>query len=239
VQSTAIAALIVDGKLPKPALAYMTDCGWESEAAWEYVYGETIPRLRAVGVDLQIIKSFDYTDTCRLVDDSGNVAIPAYQARDGQVVKFRTHCNAGWKVNVARRWLREQGVKRCENWIGISRDEARRAHSSPLLWCQNRYPLIELGMSREACLFYLGAAHWPMPPRTSCIICPQRDNESWLMMREKQPRDWARAVAAEELIQQVRPDVFLHSSLVPLSKVVFSGTIKHKRSQREEGVAKI
>ena len=221
VDSTAIAALIVEGVLPKPDLAYMTDCGWESEITWNYVRTVTIPRLAKIGVDLQIIDSRKYTDTEQLVDKNGNVLIPAYSMKDGKPIKFRTHCNSGWKVSVARKWLRGLGVEYCSTWLGIAADEKQRARPSPLKWCQNRYPLIELNMTREDCLFYLGEHGWPRPMRTSCIICPQQSDEQWNRMKDADSIDWHRAICAERTIQEVRPDVYLHRSMVPLSEVDF------------------
>lgn len=220
VDSTAVAALIVAGLLPKPDIAYMTDCGWEEEGTWHHVRTVLMPRLLKVGVELHVIDVTESTDTSALVDAKGNVLVPAYSLHEGEPVRYRTHCNSGWKVNPARRWLRAQGVERCSNWIGITTDEARRQRASPLKWCQNRYPLIELGMSRADCLYFLGAHGWPMPPQTSCIICPQRSDAQWERLRQT-PRDWQRAVAAEQQLRSVRPDVFLHRSLVPLSDVRF------------------
>ena len=246
VDSTAVAALIVEGKLPKPDLAYMTDCGWDSQETWEYVHGETIPRLRAVGVELQIVKSADYSDAMDVITERGHVVIPAFTMREGKRIRFRTHCSANWKSRVARRWLREQGVKRCDNWVGVAADEAGRRRRSPVRWCRNVYPLIELGMTREDCQWFIGYAGWPKAPRSSCIICPQQSDTRWQRMKRFYPADWERAVAMEQRIHEQRPDVFLHNSLVPLPEVQFperpgalgEGVLNLCRSDMDRGGAK-
>jgi hypothetical protein len=216
VQSTAIAALICTGKLPRPDYAIITDVGYEKAATFDYVKTHMIPRLADAGVELHIIKTTDYTDNT-IIDPQGYVRIPAF--REG--VKFPTHCSGRWKGYVARKWMREQGITKATTWIGISLDEARRARESTLQWVELRYPLVEMGIRREDCLWLIGEQGWPRPPQTSCYICPMQNDGSWLRTKQQYPDDWARAVAIEREIQQAKPDVYLHKSLVPLPDVEF------------------
>lgn len=236
VQSTAVAVLIEQGKLPKPDYALITDNGWEKASTWEYVNEHLAPRMEAIGVHLHIVKSADYVDTA-LMDAGGYVLIPAFSKRDGKLGKLKTRCSMLWKATVARRWMREQGIKRADNWLGMSTDEQRRARPSTLRWVQLRYPLIEQGISRAACLQLIADAGWPRPPRTSCYLCPQQDDASWLRTRQQYPDDWALAVAAEQQIQQQRPDIYLHHSRAPLSSVEFKLTWEEMMTECEtEGV---
>ncbi|MFA5385638.1 MAG: hypothetical protein WC364_13465, partial [Eubacteriales bacterium] len=147
VDSTAIAVLIYTGRLPKPDLAVMTDCGYEKTTTWDYVYGVLIPKMKEVGVNLQIIKTLDYSNN-DLFDKSGHLVVPAHAMIDSKPTKLKTHCNQNWKVRPMQRWLREQGIKRCENWIGIAADEVKRARPSTLQWFQLRYPLVEQDFAR-------------------------------------------------------------------------------------------
>jgi hypothetical protein len=222
VDSTAIAVLISDGRLPKPDLAVMVDTGYEKQATWQHDNDVLIPRLATIGVTLNIIKTADYGDPPNLLDNTGHVVIPAYRRLDdGKEIKFHSHCNNNWKVRVTRSWLRAQGVERTENWIGIAADEDRRARESPIKWLIYRYPLIELGLTRADCIFLIGQSGWPMPPRTSCIFCPLQDDRQWRLMRDKSPDDWQRALMAEKEIQQIDSQTFLHYSCAPLDQVEF------------------
>jgi len=221
VQSTAIAVLICQGKLPKPDYAIMTDCGWEKSATWEYVYGVIIPKLRSIDLNLHIIKTIDYSHN-DLFDKSGHLVLPAYKYINGKAVRFNTHCNDAWKVKPAKRWIREQGIQRCENWLGISVNEFKRVKESNHKWFIKRYPLIEMGLTREDCLFLIGKSGWPKPPRTSCYICPQQDDATWLSIKLKYPDDWIRAIEVEQQIHIKDPEIFLHRSLKPLDQVVFN-----------------
>ena len=233
VQSTAIAILIIQGKLPKPDYAIMTDVSHEKQETWEYVHGHLRPRLEEIGVRLEIIPTADYIDPS-VLEPTGFVRIPAFKRGvEGETIKFQTHCSGLWKASVSRRWLRQKGVKRASNWIGISADEKRRARTSTLRWIELRYPLIDLGITREDCLWLISNAGWVRPPRTSCHLCPLQTDSSWLRTKQHYPDDWALAVAAERKIQEQNPDVYLHKSLVPLNDVKFEPTWKELMTECE------
>jgi hypothetical protein len=219
VQSTAIAVLIENGKLPKPDFGIMVDCGYEKTATHKYMREVTIPRMEAVGVRIAMADTLVYTNN-DILDSKGRVNIPAFRVRpDGGVSKLHTRCNYTWKTRVARKWLREQGVSNCEYWMGISKDEDQRLKESPVKWIRYGYPLIDFDMTREDCLFEIARAGWPKPPRTSCIFCPQQDNKAWENMFRNCPEDWAVALEVERSIRAEAPDVYLHRSCKPLEKI--------------------
>jgi len=221
VQSTAIAALIVMGKLPKPDLSWIVDVGWEPASTWKHVDEVLIPRLANIGVTLNILRTTDYVDN-NPIDQSGHLRLPAYRVSlEGRRMKFDMHCSQGWKRRVANQWLRFQGVERCDTWLGISTDEIRRVRKSTLHWNQNRYPLVELGIDRGKCLYLLGKNGWPIPPRTSCYMCPNHSDAGWIELKRNAPEDFERAVQLEREIRTTQPDVFLHEFCQPLDQVVF------------------
>ena len=51
-QSTAIAVLILQGKLPRPDLAAIADTLREKQTTWDYHNAYTYPALKAIGVEL-------------------------------------------------------------------------------------------------------------------------------------------------------------------------------------------
>jgi hypothetical protein len=110
------------------------------------------------------------------------------------------------------KWLREQGVNRCDTWLGISTDEAHRQRLSAVRWNQNHYPLIELGLSRTDCKKEIAMVGWPEPEHSHCFMCPMQSNSEWLSIKTNWPEDWKRAVGIEAEIQEVDPTVFLHHS---------------------------
>lgn len=220
IQSTAIAVLIWQGKLPKPDYSIMIDTGYESARTINYIHRVAQPKLAEVGVNFELIDASKYTNVNIMAD--GHCNIPAFRKNeDGTVSKFSTHCNGTWKQQVMKRWLRERGVERCEDWVGISTDESRRAgKQTGLKWIENRYPLIDLGLSRTDCVNLIKDAGWEMPLRTSCVMCPLRTKYEWLKLRVDCPEDFDRACVIEKRIQDEDPRIFLNPSCVPLSEYV-------------------
>jgi DNA-directed RNA polymerase subunit RPC12/RpoP len=221
VQSTAIAIMIEQGKIERPDVVLMADCGWEKQSTWDYVHSVIIPRLNNVGVDFKIVKTTDYYSN-ELFDNRGYLVLPAFRVTEDEKIRFKTRCSGVWKNKTIMRWLREQGVKSCECWLGISTDEYSRTKESGLKWYKHRYPLIEANMSRAHCLEMIRHFGWPEPNRTSCVICPMQDNGAWKQLKLNYPDDFAKAVKAEERIRSIDPDIYLHPSGIPLSKVIFN-----------------
>lgn len=219
VDSVAIAVLICQGKLPKPSYSIMIDVGYEPQTTWDYADRVLRPRLREAGVDLTILRTVDWADHELIKQD--HLVIPAFRRNDdGTVTKLHTHCSGTWKAKVAKRWLRSQGVTRCEQWIGIAVDEGRRAVPEGVAWIRTRWPLIELGLTRADCLYLIGQAGWPQPERTSCYICPHRSEGDWRRLVMRSPQDFARAVEVEATIQETHPGLYLHRSCRPLALAI-------------------
>lgn len=221
IQSTALAVLIWQGKLPKPKYAFMADCGYESEKTYKYVSEVIAPKLKEVGVDFNLVNSSDYVNV-ELMDKNGYCNLPAFRKKpDGTVSHLSTRCNGTWKQAVMRKWLRDHGVEKCVDWVGISTDEARRGgKSSGVKWIKNEYPLLDLGMSRKDCVELIKSAGWEMPARTSCIMCPQRTMFEWLRLKVECPEDFERACEIEESIRKIDPDLFLNPKCIPLREIL-------------------
>ena len=110
---------------------------------------------------------------------SGNyVDIPVYlKGSDGQGIGRRQRTD-NYKIKPIRRKMRESlGLRRsqqvptgssAELWLSISTDEAIGVKDSRDWWIENRYPLIEVGMSRRDC------ADWWEARRAPCRGGPCR-----------------------------------------------------------------
>lgn len=223
VQSTAIAALIITGLLPKPDLAVIADTGREMSTTWEYMDRWTAPALREVGVILHRVPKSRYA-TVDLYGgkDKNTLLIPAYTTQGGEVGKLSTFCSNEWKRDIVRRWAtREYGVTAATNWLGISADELRRAGKLSKGKWQVRYPLIELKRNRGDCYGIVQRMGWPEPPRSSCWMCPNHREDEWQWQRENAPVDFRRAIQFGKYIQKRDPHVWLHQECKPLDQVDF------------------
>lgn len=221
-QSAAIASLIVRGELPKPDLAVIVDTEREKSGTWEYAEAVLIPKLAAVGVTLQRVKKSDFA-TVDLYSHKGKLLLPVFTDQSGEVGKLSSYCSGEWKRDVILRWLRAQGVKQCDTWIGISVDEMRRTRVSRVAWAQNRYVLIERRMRRMDCVReVVEVSGWPEPPRSACWMCPNMGNSEWLEMKLHFPGDFDLAVAFDRELRETDPNAWLHESCTPLDQVDFT-----------------
>jgi hypothetical protein len=214
VQSVAIGCLIVQGRLPKPDIAYIADTGREVRSTWAYLREHMQPHLDTIGLKVEIIPhSFSRVD---LYADTGEMLMPAYTA-DGRMGGF---CSGEWKRDTIMRWLRTvKHVKECVQWIGYSMDELRRVPKNDRKkWCQLEFPLIDKFINRTMCYGIIRDAGLPMPRKSRCTVCPHQTNDEWLEVFAD-PEQWNQAVALDREIREKDPEqsgLYLHSSRVPL-----------------------
>ena len=216
VQSSAIAALICQGKL-NPDLSIIVDTERECSTTWEYLNKWVQPALEKAGHTLHRVKKSEYATVDLYAKKNQDLPlIPAYTRASGELGKLPTYCSVEWKVRVIQRWATAQGVKKATNWMGITIDELRRVRVVEGKW-QNRYPLIELRMTRGDCIALVKDMGWPEPPKSTCWMCPNKLPSHWEEMRGTP--DWDKAVQFENEIQAKDPDLYLHRQGVNLQDI--------------------
>ena len=235
-QSAAIAALIVQGKLPKPDLAVIADTGREASETWRYFNGVLCPQLRSVGVDLvRLPHAFhrpemvdDGDEVWNTVDlysgkDKNTIVMPMFTNKTGKPGKLPKYCSNEWKSRPVDRYIRKQGLESGNIWIGFSSDEPERlrAHNPKAKW-NHSYPLFDQRMTRADCIALVEKMGWGTPPRSACWMCPYRSDAEWLHLKSTDPNDFNRAVALEQSLQIRDPDVYFHDSCEPLEDVDFN-----------------
>lgn len=107
----------------------------------------------------------------------GQVVTPFWYMGDKGKPSFvsRRSCTVNYKIKIVNKLIGRYMWDTI--WLGISADELRRVRGDDEKLTKgrmrtNRYPLIELGMTREDCVQYLTVQGYPVPPRSSCDICP-------------------------------------------------------------------
>lgn len=124
----------------------------------------------------------------------------------------------------------------CEVWIGFSTDEFIRAGAAFDRWIANRFPLLEMGMSRTDCENWLQDHNYPIPMKSACVMCPFRSNEEWALLKRKDPEGFDRAISFDETIRsntKLNRRAFVHHSREPLAGCKFEA------SQSVEGMATV
>lgn len=222
VQSSAIAALICQGKLPKPDLAVIADTGREYSPVWDYMSNVVQPELRKVGVELHVAGHDLATVDLWSGADGNALLIPAFTDKAGRRSKLPKYCSQEWKARVVQRFARKHGINDADQWIGFTIDEMERmrVYRHGQKW-QHVYPLIDLRMSRGDCMSEIERLGWPPPPRSACWMCPYRSDQEWMLMKQEAPQDFERAKRLEQEIRERDPNAYLHRSCKPLGEVEF------------------
>jgi hypothetical protein len=229
-QSTAIAALIVQGRLPKPDLVVIADTGREMPTTWEYLDAITRPALESVGVEVHRIGQEFCSESAK--DEfhaSGTLLIPAFSNLGGGVSKLSSFCSDQWKVRVCNRWLKHnRGMTRSDfrKWIGFSFDETTRIlrmmdgveYKAGLI----RFPLVhDVPTRRHEAIGIVERMGWPTPPRSRCWMCPNQSDLEWAEVKSD-PKLWNAALDLDESIRDRDPNAFLHSTVKPLREADLS-----------------
>ena len=220
---------------PKPNIAIFADTGWEPPQVYthlEWLRSQTTIPIEVVTNNGRNL----YTDTWNGENVTGGLftTIPAYSKNpDGTVALSRRQCTNAYKLQPIRRAVRKgmehAGLKAVSQWIGISTDEIVRMSDSGAKYVHNRFPLIELKMSRTDCLNWFDE-HYPGKPllKSSCVGCPFHSDAGWVQLAEQCPEDMDKAIALDERLRDPnRPsnagqgrDEYLHRSATPLSEVI-------------------
>ncbi len=218
VQSFTLAAMSALGEIERVDVALHSDTLHESYLT--YQYAERMSTwLAERGVKVVTVKNPVNWDA-RLKE--GQIFLPAYSLSEkGKKGSLLRTCTHRWKIVPMRRWLQvNRHGQRIEQWLGISTDEALRMKPSDVKYIENRFPLIELGMSRKDCVTWLENHGLEIPPRSSCTFCPYHNTAEWQRVKNT-PHDWSEAVSVDRKLRKLRPpyDLFIHPARIPLEEV--------------------
>lgn len=232
-QSTAIAALIIQGRLSRPDFVVIADTGRERASTWEYMNTVTAPALAAIGIEVHRPSRDEYAYRHQdLWNKNGNtMLIPAFTNQTiGSTGKLDGFCSKWWKVEVTENYLKRRfGIKKAEirKWIGFSLDESRRALrmmvTEDFKAGRIRLPLIQdVPMRRhQSIVLVTKEMGWPEPPRSMCWMCPNQSDDEWMDLYENSPMEFEMACQLDESVREKDPHAWLHSSCVPLRDVVW------------------
>jgi hypothetical protein len=230
-QSCCIAALIVQGKLPKPDICVIADTGYENCRTWEYLDAVVIPALHGVGVEVCRISAHDWKTPWAGINEfsrDGTLLIGAFTCQSGCPGKLHGYCSRAWKIEPVTRWLsQKRGLTRSTvvKWIGFSRDEVKRIHrmakgdeyQNGLI----RFPLLtDCPTTRYEAIKIVEDMGWPTPPRSRCWMCPNQNDHEWREIKAD-PEMWTQALNFEKGMRERDSFAFLHKSCIPLADVNF------------------
>ena len=201
VQSTLLGELSARGDLERVDLIAHADLGWERKKTYEIVDFYSA-RWREMGMRVEILK----VGNIEVQGADEHIHMPFWTSDGGPL---RRQCTREFKIRPIRRFIREQlgyhpskapapPPGSIETWIGFTTDEWTRAKPSGVKYIINRWPLLELRMSRTNCEEWFKAHDLPVPIKSACIGCPYRHAMEWQEMRDQSPEEFEAACAFDD-----------------------------------------
>lgn len=237
VQSTTLALMVAKGELPPLDGAIFSDTQWEPKAVYQHL-AWLKPLLPFPVYDVSKGNIVEGIRNRRNTTGGRYAAIPWFTVNpDGSKGMGRRQCTSEYKLTPIMWKLRELlGVDRrgrikagtVEQWIGISTDEAARMKDARQQWIVNRWPLVEIGMSRADCLAWMERYGYPVPPKSACLGCPFHSQKTWETMRDEQPEEFAEACEIDAVLRTgdargLRGVEYMHPLMIPLREAVDAG----------------
>lgn len=212
VQSTAALVLSAQGRIDFPVHLF-ANVGDDSESPKSLVYIRDVLKPYAAEhgieyIELHRVKRDGTNETLlgRLTKE-GSRSLPIPVRMDNGAPGTRS-CTMDFKLRVTAKWLKAQGASPEEParvGIGFSVDEIERANTAHVReWEIIEYPLLELGLNRNACQEITRKAGLPPAPKSACWFCPFHRPSTWREMARDEPVLFRKSVDLENLLNERR-----------------------------------
>ncbi len=183
IPSTTLAVMSARGELQHLDAVIHADAGWEHYGTQEKgtFYSQWLTQH---GLYVEVLPTGDI----RRDGLGGHIHMPLWTANGGPLQR---QCSQHFKIAPQKRRMREllgfhpskspaPPAEKIEQWIGFTMDEMQRMKPSRVQYIVNRFPLIEMRMTRRDCVKYLQELGLPLPPPSSCVGCPYKGAGRWL-----------------------------------------------------------
>ena len=193
IQSTVLCLMAFAGLIKCDAIVF-ADTG--SEMPHTYA---TIQQLSAMAADAGI--------PFFIVSNHGKKLHEEYMKNETLPMVGISSCTINFKISPIRRWLRanqdESGEKPWSTvLLGITTDEANRVRKSDLLWVENEFPLVDMGMSRQDCIKYLEDFPELSVKKSGCFMCMYQPAKSWVNLKVNEPKLFDVAMMMEKIARE-------------------------------------
>ena len=179
------------------------------------------------GVKFVVLDSPLYSDFMRNFGERRTISIPWWTIRDdGHKSKMPRNCTVDYKVELISkyvRWellhykkgqrLRDEDRKAHEMHMGFSAEESRRCKESPNPMFVNKFPLVEMGLTRADNFAYIKDV-WGLETKASaCTFCPFHRNQFFSYLKKEEPEEYGRLLKVDELLRDKNPEPPMDSDL--------------------------
>ena len=240
VQSSTLAMLIEQGKVPMVDAGIFANVGAEPDEVinWLYWLKSKVSYPIYIVQDRNLKKDLiDFT-----LGKYHKIRIPFHTLNEsGKKGMNRRSCTSEYKILPIVKKVREmlglkKGEKRkkgteVEMLMGISRDEITRMRTNQIKYIKNQYPLVDMGWTRQKCKDWFEENYKLTPPRSACTFCPFHSNEEWLKIKENK-KEWEEVVKLEKSLtnnQQLKKvgyndKAYFTNKCIPIDQVDFKET---------------
>jgi len=152
VNSTALAILLVDGKIPQyePFGIIFADTMTERPETYAFIHDHFEPWLAARGKELITVRAAEGV-------------LEQWERYSMTGSRQPRTCTRRAKIEPIEKYIAEHGGG--EQLIGIDADESHRREDKIR-------PLVDLGINRDGCVEIIKASGLPIPGKSSCWCCP-------------------------------------------------------------------
>ena len=237
VQSSTLAMLIEQGKVPMVDAAIFADVGAEPDNVIEWLqWLKTKVSYPIYVVQWRNLKE-DLINVTKGLEQ--RVPIPFFSLSDnGKIGMNRRQCTADYKIKPVTQKIRsllglKKGERRKDGTVvellmGISLDEVQRMKVNQLNYIKNQYPLIDMRWNRQKCIDWFKENYKVTPPRSACTFCPFHNNKEWLRVKQNK-KEWDEVVKLEksltnnEQLKKIGYDdkIYFTNKGIPIDEVDF------------------
>jgi hypothetical protein len=235
VQSSTLTLMAAHGDIgPMPDCAIFADVGNEPAKVYEWL--DWLEKQLPFPVH-RVTRGNLGEDQMKMVaaKDNGDKyvrnMIPAFTLNsDGSTGMMTRKCTQDYKLIPIRQKIRAlSGGGAVSQWIGISKDEAHRQKPSGVKYIKNRFPLLEMEMTRLHCLEWMAKKGYPKPPKSSCIFCPYHSDKQWAELTPTELAEvghiekvWNEHIKLDERAKKTHGIIRFHRSCKPILEVDFN-----------------
>lgn len=233
-QSTALALMSCEKiknteKYPKvPIYDLIVFCDLGEEPPWVYSQVEFIRNAcEDAGIEFMVLETNLYRDYMQNFGKKRVVSIPFWTVSpEGKKGKMRRNCTLDYKIAEIQKYVRwnvlgykkGQRTKPCdekahEMHIGFSYEERQRASENPHKMFKNKFPLIDMELTRADNYAYIRDV-WGLETKASaCTFCPFHRNFFFKYLKENHARDYDILINFDKMLESEQPKTAIESKL--------------------------
>ncbi|MDH6367059.1 MULTISPECIES: hypothetical protein [unclassified Breznakia] len=233
-QSTALVLMSCENKLKGiihervPIYDAVLFCDLGEEPAWVYKQVKFIAKqCKEAEIPFYILDSNLFEDYMDNFGKKRVSSIPFWSInKDGKKGKMLRACTLDYKINTMQKFVRwellgykkgertkQHDLKAHEMHLGFSYEEKRRCKENPHKMFVNKFPLVEMNLTRADNYKYI-LETWGLDTKASaCTICPFHTNFFFKYIKDKYEDDYKKVLAFDDMLQKQQPNTKIESKL--------------------------